>query len=64
MTDIFHDKTLEVGGIREQLAADFNVTQGKMADRDRFYNEARLPGERKYPNDVVSVERPRRGHDY
>jgi hypothetical protein len=32
--------------------------------KDLFENEASLPGLRKYPNGVVSVERPRRGHDY
>jgi len=33
-------------------------------DKDRFYWQQRLPGSVKLPMDVVSVERPRRGHGY
>ena len=41
-----------------------DVMQSKQCDDDRFWTDARLPGSRKYPMDVVSVERPQRGHHY
>lgn len=61
MTDLFKDKTPSgVYSDEDRLP----VMQAKLCDQDRFFNEARLPGARKYPMDVVSAPKVRRGHDY
>lgn len=64
MSNIFCDKTYATG---QSIATMYDRTpymRAHLDQTDLFYNEANVPGSRKYPMDVVSVERPRRGHGY
>jgi hypothetical protein len=61
MTDLFKNRT--VGRIGSETNPEQPFMRSKQDDHDRFSTDAPLPGARKYPMDVVSVERPRRGHD-
>jgi hypothetical protein len=64
VTNIFKDDTHTEPNVGMQLDGDLAFMRTKQDNRDRFSTEAPLPGSRKYPMDVVSVVRPRRGHDY